>query len=35
MNFDTIQFYEKRGYQFDGKEIEDEGFREQRMVKKL
>lgn len=35
MNFDTIQFYEKHGYQFDGEEIEDEGFREQRMVKKL
>ncbi|MCO4328739.1 GNAT family N-acetyltransferase [Staphylococcus hyicus] len=33
-NFDTIRFYKKHGYQFDGAEIEDEGYREQRMVKK-
>lgn len=32
-NFDTIHFYEQHGYQFDGEEVEDEGFREQRMVK--
>lgn len=34
-NFDTIRFYEKHGYQFDGTEEEDEGYREQRMVKTL
>lgn len=34
-NLNTIHFYERQGYQFDGIEEEDEGFREQRMLKTL